>query len=89
MGGDEGMERGGREGGEGGGEGDGGVVGGVDVGMFVIVVLLLISRELTAYESAVSQKLQVAYELLLAHNNEDLHDQASLAEFVDQCKASN
>lgn len=29
---------------------------------------------------------QVAYELLLAHNNEDLEDNDSLAEFVDQCK---
>ncbi len=29
---------------------------------------------------------QVAYELLLANNNEDLEDSDSLAEFVDQCK---
>lgn len=29
---------------------------------------------------------QVAYELLLAHSNEDLEDNESLAEFVDQCK---
>lgn len=29
---------------------------------------------------------QVAYELLLAHTNENLEDNDSLAEFVDQCK---
>lgn len=29
---------------------------------------------------------QVAYELLLAHNNEDLEDNESLGEFVEQCK---
>lgn len=33
-------------------------------------------------------KQQVAYELLLAHKNEDLKDQASLTEFVDQCKVN-
>lgn len=35
-----------------------------------------------------NERCQVAYELLLAHKNEELQDDASLAEFVDQCKVS-
>lgn len=31
-------------------------------------------------------KVEIAYELLLAHNNEDLRDQGLVEDFVEQCE---
>ena len=52
----------------------------------LLLVLLLTLQHAGEEEASMAE---IAYELLLAHDNEDMSDQGRVEDFVEQCKVLN